>query len=143
MPSSPRESGGSLLSMIESWVRSYGFCGTISGASSASPISSTTTASAPTAVRRPANSCQALASRLSAAVSVVPKSVTATISRFLVGEAHARIEQIVHHVDREVDENEHHHHHDQIRDHDRAIEPVDRFDQQLAHARPGEHGLGD
>src|SRR5688572_5246347 len=58
-------------------------------------------------------------------------------------QPHARIEHGVEHVDHEVDEDEDRHDHQQVGHDDRPVELVDRVDQQLAGAGPGEYRLGD
>src|SRR6185437_13341900 len=55
----------------------------------------------------------------------------------------ARVQQCIDDVDGKIDDGEYQHDHDQIGDDDRAVEGIDAIDDQLAHAGPGKHRLGD
>ena len=58
-------------------------------------------------------------------------------------QPHTWIEQRIQDVDQQVDDDEERHDHEQVRDDHRPVEQVDRVDQELAHAGPCEHALGD
>src|ERR1700694_409638 len=57
-------------------------------------------------------------------------------------QTNAWIERRIKDVDEQIDDDEHEHGDQQIRDDDRPVEQVDRVDEKLAHAGPGEHSLG-
>src|SRR3546814_5337191 len=62
-------------------------------------------------------------------------------SRRYLRDPHPRIERAVEQVDCEIDEDEHEDSEHQVGDDHRAVEMLDRVDEQLAHARPGEDRL--
>ena len=62
---------------------------------------------------------------------------------FASAERNARIDQRADEIDREIDQREQQDGEQQIGDDDRPIAGLDRFDDQLADAGPGEHRLGD
>ena len=144
------EPGGSLLSMMSICARSYGFCGEISGAKIA--------ASDDQREQREADDGDGIArGSRSRSGANGDASVRAARDRRRVdrhvrsggahvppsGQSHARIERRVEDVDEQVDDDEERHDHQQVRDDHRPVEQVDRVDQQLAHAGPREHALGD
>src|SRR5690349_14930462 len=149
MPDADFSPGGSLLSSTSICARSYGFCGEITGASIATSTMTISIARPTTAIGLSMKSRQMrrsgdCAARGDAAGSVgTSRTELTSTSALRVGQAHARIERRVQHVDGEVDHDEERDEHEAVSDDDRPIEEVDRIDQQLAHAGPREHALGD
>src|SRR6266702_8388871 len=133
-PVSLVEPGGSRPDTTSSWARSYGFCGEISGAASAATTMIPSRINPNTAVGFAAKSDSR---RLNG------ESSRAMELALGLGQANARIERRVGDIHDQVDDDEHRHGHQQVRHDDRPVEQVDGVDQELAHARPGEHGFGD
>src|SRR3954469_12229405 len=140
--------GGSFESITSSCARSYGFWGEIHGAVRAIVTTTTSIARPTRASRLSANSAakrrQSGCSRAAGAAGSCGVSTAMLISmRGHGAKAHARIEDGVQHVDDEVDRDEDGHDDQQVGHDHRAIELVDRVDEELARARPREDGLGD
>src|SRR5690606_34877476 len=64
------------------------------------------------------------------------------ISGSRLHELHTRIQHRIQQIDHQIDDHEQQSHQHHVGYDDRTIELVDAVDQQLAHAGPGKHGLG-
>src|SRR5437762_3986669 len=149
-PVSAFDPGSSRLSITSSCARSYGFCGEMNGARIAARTTSSSNTIPNIAMGLVTKSRAIRPSGVSVAAPVASGS-TITVSGSALIESsplrlrqpHARIERRIQHVHDEIDDDEHRDDDEQIGDDHRTVEHVDRVDQQLAHARPGEHALRD
>src|SRR5437763_596116 len=128
-------------------ARSYGFCGEMSGANTAISTMIVSSTSPNTAMGLAMKSASARRRGVSARRGSVATGTST--GRLLIalalrlGEPDARIERRVQQVDEQVDRNEERHDDKQVRHDHGPVQQVDGIDQQLAHARPREHALGD
>src|SRR5690606_13504609 len=148
MPSMDSDSGGSRPSSRFRRVRSYGFWGAKKGAQKTRTISTASAITEPLTVGRPLSFLSMAARRgVSASGCMVRMLVfgfgSAMVSLRRCDQLDPGVQGGVQEVDDAVYDHEYQGHQHHVGHHDRAVKLVDAVDEQFAHARPGEHGLGD
>src|SRR5258706_10833622 len=145
-----RSPGASFESSTSSCARSYGFCGEMKGAASATTTIAPSRKSPASASRLSANSAAkrrhgdtaATAGFCAASGADGVGASCMSVRRRRPAQAHARVEERIQAIDHEIDREEERQDHKQVGDDHRAVELVDRVDEELAGPRPREDRLG-
>src|SRR5262249_25714370 len=144
-PSDDSSTGGFSPSLRLSVAGSNGVCGASTGARKAITTMNRGAAAAATVIDHglEVHQMSLSAARSSPFTKAERATTPMPAGTHQAGATQARVDGKIKEIHREVDQYEQQPDHHQVGCHNRDVGELHRLDEQLAHARPGEHGLGD